>query len=45
MDLDAADRAKREKELNTIFTTVIVEGNETLRAERSTLFLVDKEKK
>lgn len=44
MDLEAAERAKREKELDTIFRTVILEGNETMRADRSTLFLVDESK-
>ena len=41
MDLDAAERQKRDKELDTIFTTVIHEGSDTLRADRSSLFLVD----
>lgn len=44
IDLDAAERAKREKELDTIFQTVILEGAETLRADRSSLFLVDHDK-
>ncbi|CAD7938870.1 unnamed protein product [Amoebophrya sp. A120] len=44
MDLDAADRAKKQQELDTIFRTVIVEGSETLGAERCSLFVVDHEK-
>ena len=41
MDLNAAERQKRNKELDTIFSTVIHEGSDTLEAERSSLFLVE----
>ena len=43
MDLDAADRAKRQKELETIFYTVMKEGHQLIEAERCGLFIVDKE--
>eukprot|EP00392_Amoebophrya_sp_AT5.2_P016117 g16360.t1 len=41
MDLEAAERAKKQQELDTIFKTVIREGSETLNAERCSLFVVD----
>jgi len=44
MDLDAADRAKRQAELDTIFNTVIEHGHWVVQAERGTLFMVDEEK-
>lgn len=44
MDLEAAERAKKQQELDTIFKTVILEGSETLNAERCSLFVVDPKK-
>lgn len=41
MDLNAAERQKRDKELDTIFRTVMTQGSDTLEAERSSLYLVD----
>lgn len=41
MDLEAAERLKKQKELDTIFRTVIAEGNESMQAERTSLFVVD----
>jgi len=41
MDLDAAERQKRDKELDAVFARVMEDGSATLRAERSSLFLVD----
>ena len=43
MDLDKKEREKRAQELQSIFSLVLKEGSETLNAERSTLFLLDKE--
>ena len=43
LDLEAADRRKREKELETIFHTVMAEGHRLVHAERCALFLVDHE--
>ncbi|KAJ8611930.1 hypothetical protein CTAYLR_004352 [Chrysophaeum taylorii] len=40
-DLEAAERQKRDKELDPIFRAVITEGSETLQAERTSLFIVD----
>mmetsp|Transcript_36130 Transcript_36130/g.83853 ORF Transcript_36130/g.83853 Transcript_36130/m.83853 type:complete len:258 (-) Transcript_36130:134-907(-) len=45
MDLDKAERLKREKELETIFETVIDQGQEQLEAEAATLYIVDPDKK
>ncbi|GAB5355166.1 hypothetical protein AAMO2058_000182700 [Amorphochlora amoebiformis] len=43
-DLDAADRAKREKELDTIFHLVLEHADKVIGAERASLFIYDKEK-
>eukprot|EP00936_MAST-01D_sp_MAST-1D-sp1_P002658 g2658.t1 len=40
-DVDKADRLKRQKELNTLFTAVLEQGHHLLNAERCTLFIVD----
>lgn len=45
MDTDRADRAKRAKELNSIFESVMDEGHELMGAERAALFMLDKDKK
>ena len=45
MDTDRADRAKRAKELNSIFETVMDEGHVLVNAERATLFMLDDDKK
>jgi putative methionine-R-sulfoxide reductase with GAF domain len=45
MDTDRADRAKRAKELNSIFESVMDEGHTLLGAERATLFMLDDDKK
>jgi hypothetical protein len=45
MDTDRADRAKRAKELNSIFESVMEEGHKLVEAERATLFMLDDEKK
>jgi Transmembrane protein 65/GAF domain len=44
MDTDRAERAKRAKELQSIFESVINGGNELVDADRVTLFMLDKEK-
>ena len=44
LDLEAAERQKRAKELETIFVTVMGEGHRLVAAERCALFLVDHEK-
>ncbi|CAD7959476.1 unnamed protein product [Amoebophrya sp. A25] len=41
MDLEAAERAKKNQELDTIFATVVKEGSEALGAERCSLFVVE----
>lgn len=41
LDLEAAERQKRDKELDPVFEAVIHEGTKTLQAERSSLFIVD----
>jgi len=41
MDLDKADRMKREQELNTIFETIMEHGHKSLNSEKCSLFLVD----
>lgn len=43
MDLGKAERQRRENELATIFQTVLHEGRSLLRAQRSTLYMVDRE--
>jgi phosphoserine phosphatase RsbU/P len=45
MDTDRADRAKKAKELNSIFSTVMDQGHTLLGADRATLFMLDDEKK
>ncbi|KAL7541528.1 hypothetical protein ACHAXR_011001 [Thalassiosira sp. AJA248-18] len=44
MDTDAADRARRAKELKSIFNHVMTEGKTLFQAERSSLFMLDEEK-
>eukprot|EP00123_Amoebidium_parasiticum_P020377 comp4872_c1_seq1/m.985 comp4872_c1_seq1/g.985 ORF comp4872_c1_seq1/g.985 comp4872_c1_seq1/m.985 type:complete len:199 (-) comp4872_c1_seq1:8-604(-) len=44
IDTEKAERLKRKKELETIFNTVMLQGNGLVGAERCTLFLLDKEK-
>jgi len=44
IDTDRADRAKRAKELNSIFESVMDEGHDLVDAERATLFMLDEEK-
>mmetsp|Transcript_27011 Transcript_27011/g.29097 ORF Transcript_27011/g.29097 Transcript_27011/m.29097 type:complete len:285 (+) Transcript_27011:148-1002(+) len=44
MDTDRADRAKRSKELKSIFESVMKDGHNLVGAERATLFMVDHEK-
>lgn len=43
-DLDKADRERRARRLEYVFTTVLRNGHEVLGAERATLWLYDKEK-
>jgi len=45
MDTERADRAKKAKELQSIFETVITDGHHLVNAERATLWMVDKEKR
>lgn len=45
MDTDAADRARRAKELESIFQSVMKEGKTLFQAERASLFMLDEEKK
>lgn len=45
MDTDRADRARRAKELNSIFESIMDEGHKLLGAERATLFMLDDDKK
>jgi len=40
-DLGAAERAKRQKELSTLFDALVEEGTDVLQAQRCTLWLVD----
>lgn len=44
MDTDAADRARRAKELESIFHHVMTEGGTIFEAERASLFMLDEEK-
>ena len=44
MDTDRAERAKKAKELNSIFASVMKEGHKIVDAERATLWMVDGEK-
>lgn len=41
MDTERAERAKKAKELNSIFQSVMEEGHKTVHAERATLWFVD----
>ncbi|CAB9502492.1 cAMP and cAMP-inhibited cGMP 3',5'-cyclic phosphodiesterase 10A [Seminavis robusta] len=43
MDTDKADRAKKAKELQSIFESVIVEGHRLINAERATLWMIDQQ--
>lgn len=43
MDTDKVDRARRAKELKSIFESVMDEGHYLVGAERATLFMVDEE--
>jgi len=44
IDLGASERQRREAELHTIFQTIMAQGHEVTECERSSLFVVDKEK-
>jgi len=44
IDTDASDRARRAKELESIFQHVMTEGKDLLQAERASLFILDKKK-
>jgi len=44
MDTTRADKAKRAKELTSIFESVMDEGHTLVNAERATLWLIDEEK-
>ena len=43
MDTDRAERAKKAKELQSIFETIMEEGHCMVGAERATLFMLDEE--
>jgi len=43
IDLAAAERAKKAKELQTIFQTVIEDGRSVMKCERATLWVVDED--
>jgi len=43
MDTDRADRAKKAKELQSIFETVLTEGHHLVDAERATLWMLDED--
>lgn len=43
VDLDKADRERRMKKLDTLFKTVMIHGNELIRAEHCTFWLVDQD--
>lgn len=45
MDTDRAERAKKAKELQSIFESILTNGTKTFHAERTTLFMLDEEKK
>eukprot|EP00537_Pseudo-nitzschia_pungens_P013457 CAMPEP_0172388170 /NCGR_PEP_ID=MMETSP1061-20121228/5321_1 /TAXON_ID=37318 /ORGANISM="Pseudo-nitzschia pungens, Strain cf. pungens" /LENGTH=274 /DNA_ID=CAMNT_0013117993 /DNA_START=702 /DNA_END=1526 /DNA_ORIENTATION=+ len=45
MDTEKADRAKRARELKSIFESVMNDGHHLVGAERATLFLIDEESK
>mmetsp|Transcript_24664 Transcript_24664/g.34286 ORF Transcript_24664/g.34286 Transcript_24664/m.34286 type:complete len:294 (-) Transcript_24664:58-939(-) len=42
LDLEAAERAKKETELTTIIETVIEHGHNVINAERASMFLLDR---
>jgi len=44
MDTEAADRARKAKQLDCTFQHVVIGGTSLLRAERASLFMFDKEK-
>jgi len=44
MDTDAADRARRAKELHSVFEHVMTNGKDLFQAERASLFMLDAEK-
>lgn len=44
MDTERVDRARKAKELQSIFESVMIEGSKLVDAERATLFVLDKEK-
>ena len=44
MDTDRADRAKKARELQSIFESVTAEGHELVQAERATLWMLDPDK-
>jgi len=44
IDTDAADRARRAKELQSIFEHVMDDGKNLFQAERASLFMLDREK-
>jgi GAF domain-containing protein len=43
MDTDRAERAKKAKELQSIFETIMEEGHTMIGAERATLFMLDED--
>lgn len=45
MDLEAAERAKRQRELDTMFDVCIAHGHKIMGAERASLFLLDRDAK
>ena len=44
MDTEQVDRARKAKELQSIFESVMIEGCKLVDSERATLFMLDKEK-
>lgn len=44
MDTDRATKAKKAKELQTIFESIMTEGHELVNAERATLWMFDEER-
>jgi len=44
MDTDKADRARKAKELQSIFDHIMTEGKSLFNADRATLFMLDEEK-
>eukprot|EP00980_Cylindrotheca_fusiformis_P014826 scaffold4031_cov135-Cylindrotheca_fusiformis.AAC.13 len=45
MDTDRAERARKAKELQSIFETIMSDRQKNFHAERTTLFMLDEEKK